>query len=122
MLFDEQDILEQNLQDVSRGSTSRKLDCVGSDPDGTPAGMTAENPVSPLPVPQMRQSGERNEMDQRIEQIRLGIFFLMSLMANEELKINSDQKNPSNMCSAMSWQHSPPKERDIPFPKMSGWK
>lgn len=61
MLFDEQDILEHNPQDVSRGSTARKLDCVLSEPDGAPAGMTAENPVSPLPAPQMNQSRERNE-------------------------------------------------------------
>lgn len=51
----------------------RPENCVLPDPDGAPAGMTAENPVSPLPAPQMSQSGERNEMDQRTEQIRLGI-------------------------------------------------
>lgn len=73
MLFDEQDISEHNPQDVSRASTARKLDCVLSDLDGAPAGMTAENPVSPLPAPHMSQSGARNEMDQRAEQIRFGI-------------------------------------------------
>lgn len=73
MLFDEQDILEHNPQDAFRASTARKSDCLLSDPDGAPADMTAENSVSPLPAPQMSQSRERNEMDQRREQIRIGI-------------------------------------------------